>query len=130
MLHFCRLVPLSALVFSLLTAFGAFDRLKDSIRTLVFQQLLPMHQNDIIEYINIFIDNTKTLGVVGLLLFTLTSVFLISNIQGNFNDIWYVRNKKSFFGKFSVYISIIIISTLLTGSGFALTGWIKVQPQR
>ena len=119
------LVPFSALVFSLLTAFGVFDRLKDSIQTIVFQQLLPMHQNDIIEYINIFIENTKTLGVVGLLLFTLTSVFLISNIQGNFNDIWNVRNKKNFFGKFSVYITVIFISTLFTGSGFALTGWIK-----
>ena len=69
------LVPLSALVFSLLTAFGVFDKLKASIQNLVFQQLLPTRQNDIIQYINIFIENTKALGVVGLLLFTITSGF-------------------------------------------------------
>ena len=96
------LVPLSALVFSLLTAFGAFDKLKESIQELIFSQLLPTRQNEIIEYINIFIENTKTLGVVGLLLFTLTSVFLISNIQGNFNDIWNVRKKRNFFSQFSI----------------------------
>ncbi len=119
------LVPLSALVFSLLTAFGVFDKLKDSIQELVFQQLLPTRQNDIIQYINIFIENTKTLGVVGLLLFTITSVFLISNIQGNFNDLWNAERKRNFFSQFSVYISVILISTLLVGSGFVITGWIK-----
>ena len=119
------LVPLSALVFSLLTAFGAFDRLKESIQQIVFRQLLPTRQNEIIEYINIFIENTKTLGVVGLLLFTLTSVFLISNIQGNFNDIWYVRKKRNFFSQFSVYISVILVTTLLVGVPFTITGWIK-----
>ena len=119
------LVPLSALVFSLLTAFGAFDKLKETIQVIIFQQLLPTRQNDIIQYINIFIENTKALGVVGLLLFTITSVFLISNIQGNFNDIWKVRKKRNFFSQFAVYISVIILSTLLIGSGFAITGWIK-----
>ena len=119
------LVPLSALVFSLLTAFGVFDKLKASIQNLVFQQLLPTRQNDIIQYINIFIENTKALGVVGLLLFTITSVFLISNIQGNFNDLWNAERKRNFFSQFSVYISVILISTLLIGSGFAISGWIK-----
>ncbi len=119
------LVPLSALVFSLLTAFGVFDRLKESIQALVFQQLLPTRQNEVISYINIFIENTKTLGVVGLLLFTLTSVLLISNIQGNFNDIWNVRKKRNFFNQFSVYISVILISTLFIGAGFVISGWIK-----
>ena len=119
------LVPLSALVFSLLTAFGAFDRLKESIQQIVFRQLLPTRHSEIIEYINIFIENTKTLGVVGLLLFTLTSVFLISNIQGNFNDIWKVSKKRNFFSQFSVYISVILITTLLVGVPFTITGWIK-----
>ena len=119
------LVPLSALVFSLLTAFGAFDKLKESIQELVFRQLLPTRQNEIIGYINIFVENTKTLGVVGLILFTLTSVFLISNIQGNFNDIWNVRKKRNFLSQFSVYISVILISTLLVGVPFTISGWIK-----
>ena len=119
------LVPLSALIFSLLSAFGVFDPLKEHIQQIIFQQLLPTRQEDIIQYVNMFVENTKTLGVVGLLLFTITSVFLISNIQSNFNDIWMVEKKGNFFRQFSVYISVIVISTLLMGSGFVLTGWIE-----
>ena len=119
------LVPLTALVFSLLTAFGVFDRLRSVIQQFVVEQLLPTRQGEIISYINIFVENTKTLGVAGLLLFTVTSVLLISNIQSNFNDIWKTEKKLGFISRFSVYTSVIMISTMLVGSGFAVTGWIQ-----
>ena len=119
------LVPLTAVAFSLLSAFGVFRELKESIQHYVIELLMPVRQDEIIAYIDRFVYNTRTLGIAGFALFIFTSVLLISNIQKNLNDIWKVNRKRSFISQFSTYTTVIVMGTFLLGTGFALTGWVE-----
>ena len=58
------LVPLTALLFSLFSALGTFSGIVESLQTLIVRMLIPTRQEEIIKYINQFVENTRPLGVV------------------------------------------------------------------
>jgi membrane protein len=115
------LVPLAAVFFSLLTAFGALEDYRNTIQEFLFSQLVPTSSEDIIEGINIFLQNSSSLGVVGILFFTLTSVFMLENISNNFNAIWGSSRGSNFFKNFTTYLSVLVIGTLFISASFSIT---------
>ena len=88
------LVPLSTLLFFLFSAIGSFSDFVKNIQDFLIEQLVPTSQEEIMFYIRRFIDNTRALGVAGLLFFLVTSVFLLNAIQNNFNAVWGSRSQK------------------------------------
>ena len=119
------LVPLTALVFSLLTAFGTFESIQESVQNFLFNQLLPTKQTDITEFINGFIANSKALGAIGLSLFAVTSIFLLNSITSNFNSIWGSGSRKNFIGQITTYSSVIVFGTLFIAASFTFTASLK-----
>ena len=115
------LIPLTALSFSLFTAFDAFEGIKDSVQRSLVNILIPTRQDEILVFIDTFLDNSKTMGIIGLLLFAITSIMLLSRISESFNSIWGSKNEKSFIGKFTSYFSVIVFGTLFIGTSFTLT---------
>jgi membrane protein len=119
------LIPLTALSFSLFTAFDAFEGIKDSVQRSLVNILIPTRQDEILVYIDQFLDNSKTMGIIGLLLFAVTSIMLLNRISESFNSIWGSKNKRNFIGKFTSYTAIIVFGTLLIGTSFTITAPIK-----
>lgn len=115
------LVPLLALLFSLFSAFGAFQGILKEIQTSLVKQFLPASQEIVMEYISRFVDNTQALGVVGLLFFLITAVFLFNSIQNNFTDIWGSRTKAFSLHRIATYVSILIVGSFLLSIGLNLT---------
>lgn len=120
------LIPLTALSFSFFTAFDAFSGVKKNIQESVVNLLVPTRQDEFIVYIDQFIDNSKTIGIIGLLLFSVTSIMLLSRISESFNTIWGSKNRRSFIGKFTSYSSVIVFGTLLIGASFTITAPIRI----
>jgi membrane protein len=75
----------------------------------------------ILNYIDSFVENSRTMGAVGLLLFAVTSIFLLNGITENINAVWGSSSRLGFLRKFSLYISIIVFGTLLIGVAFSFT---------
>ena len=115
------IVPLFALVFALFTAFGAFNQVQTDIKNFIVKMLVPTMHQDFLEYINSFINNSKTLGIAGLLIFAITSISLIDSISENFNAVWGSSNRRSFIAKFTSYSSVIVFGTLFIGASFAIS---------
>ena len=82
------LVPLSALLFSLFSSVGSFTDLIENLQGFLIRQLVPASQEEIMVYVRRFVENTRALGVIGLLFFLVTSVFLLSTIRNTFNAVW------------------------------------------
>ncbi|MFP4266657.1 MAG: YihY/virulence factor BrkB family protein [Spirochaetaceae bacterium] len=120
------LVPLTAFVFSLFTGFGAFQDVQMQFRDLLVRFLVPTHQEELLRYIDVFIANARTMGVVGLLLFALTSIFLLNGITQNINAVWGSSSKLAFMRKLSLYFSVIVFGTLIISTGFSFTRTIKI----
>lgn len=124
------IVPLFALVFALFTAFGAFNQVQTDIKNFIVKMLVPTMHQDFLDYINSFINNSKTLGIAGLLVFAVTSISLIDSISENFNAVWGSSNRRSFIAKFTSYSSVIVFGTLFIGTSFAISHPIRALLSR
>ncbi len=118
-------VPLVAVTFSLFTSFSAFASMKESIQSNLFNFFIPAKGGEILNYINQFADNTKTLGVVGTILLLITAIMLFQNIERSINGVWHIQKQRKFVFKFIIFTSVLLWGTLFIGASFYITGKIR-----
>lgn len=116
------LVPVSALLLSLFSGFGAFTSIVESIQMFLVRVLVPTRQEEILTYVGRFVENTRRLGVFGLIFFLITSVLLLAAIQKTFDAVWGTTSKKNTVGKFATYVSVLIVGSFLLSIGLNVTG--------
>ncbi len=107
------MVPLLALSFSVLKAFGVHEQ----IRPLLLKALDPLGEKgiEITDKIIGFVDNMNVgvLGAVGLVVLFYTVISLMQKIEQNLNYIWRVVKLRSFARRFSDYLSVIMTGPVL-----------------
>lgn len=116
------LVPVSALLFSLFSALGTFSGLVESIQAFLLRILVPTQQEEILSYVNQFVDNTRRLGVFGLLVFLVTSILLLAAIQRTFDAVWGTASRKNPLSKVATYMSILIVGSFIMSLGLNIAG--------
>jgi membrane protein len=142
------IVPLLALSFSVLKAFGVYNQ----IRPMLLGFLEPLGEKgvEITARIIQFIENVNVgvLGSLGLALLLYTAVSLVQKIEEAFNFIWHVSRARGIGERFSRYLSALLVGPLLVFSAIGITaalaslsvvrgameveaiGWLAVQAGR
>jgi membrane protein len=114
------IVPLLAVAFSLLKAFGAQYR----IETVVARMLAPLGASgaELTTHVVSFVDNLKVsvLGAIGFVALFYTVLSVIERVESALNNIWHVRRPRSLARKFSDYLSILLVGPVLVFAAFAL----------
>ena len=115
------LVPLLALSFSVLKAFGVYNQIRPAL--LGFLGPLGEKGVEITERVIQFIENINVgvLGSVGLALLLYTAVSLVQKIEESFNFIWHVSRARSIGERFSRYLSALLVGPLLVFSAMGIT---------
>lgn len=115
------LVPLLAVSFAMLKAFGAHNQIEPLLRRL----LLPLGDQgaQINDRIIGFVDNVNAgaLGGVGLAVLVYTAVSLVQKLENAFNDVWRVRESRRLARRFSDYLSVVTIGPLLVFAALGST---------
>ncbi|MBI3796346.1 MAG: YihY family inner membrane protein [Deltaproteobacteria bacterium] len=115
------LVPLLAVTFSVLKAFGVHNQ----IEPLLTQALEPLGSKgaDLAWYMLGFVSNLRVglLGAVGVAGLFFTVISLIGQIEDALNHIWRLRYPRPLARKFSDYLSVVLVGPVLVFSAFALT---------
>jgi membrane protein len=119
------LVPLLALAFSVLKAFGVHNKLQP----LLEQVLSPLGDQAIVitQNILVFVDNMKVgvLGSIGVGMLLYTAVSMISKIEASFNFIWKIGRTRGATQRFGEYLSVLIIGPVLVFSALGLTASVR-----
>jgi membrane protein len=112
------LVPLLALTFALLKAFGVQNQLQPLIL-----DKLNVGDGQIAEAIVGYINNTQVaqMGAVGLVFLLIAVISLLTNIEAAFNDIWGVNSLRPLLRRFSDYLSVILVGPVLLISAISMT---------
>lgn len=115
------LVPLLALSFSVLKAFGVHNQLEP----LLAQLFAPLGAQAavITQQIIGFVDNMKVgvLSSIGIGMLLYTSVSMISKIEDSFNFIWKIDAPRAFAQRFGQYLTVLIIGPVLIFAALGLT---------
>lgn len=122
------LVPLLAVTFSLLKAFGVHNKMEQ----VLFRLLDPLGPRgaEIATRIVEFVDQVKVgvLGSVGLAILFLTVLSLVQKVESALNTTWRVRQSRSFPHRFSRYLSVLLVGPILVFSAIGLIGTIMTSP--
>ena len=115
------LVPLLAVSFSVLKAFGVHNQIEPLMLNLVAP--LGEQGHEIVSNILGFVDNMRVgvLGAVGLGLLIYTVISLIQKIEETFNYVWQSKGSRSFARRFSDYLSVILIGPVLVFTALGVT---------
>jgi membrane protein len=115
------IVPLLAVMFSVLKAFGVQNR----VRPMLSQAFAPLGSQGeeitvrLLEFVNNM--NVGALGAVGLVTLFWTVVSLVGNVELAFNQIWGCKQGRTLTRKFSDYLSALLIGPVLMFAAIALT---------
>ncbi len=115
------LVPLLAVSFSVLHAFGVYNLLEPVL--LQFLEPLGPKGAEVGERIVSFVSNIRVgvLGSVGLAILFYTVISLVNKIEKSFNFTWRVEENRSLGRRFSDYLSVILIGPVLMFSAVGLS---------
>jgi membrane protein len=114
------LVPLMAISLAVLSRF-TFSQ--ETVHDFLMEHLLPTasFQQVIMENIQKFARNTAALSIFGGLFLAVTAVALLNTVEGSFNAIWRVTERRNFLSRFTAFWSIITFSPVLLGASMVLT---------
>lgn len=125
------LIPLLAVIFAVLKAFGAHDLL----RPMLLNFLAPLADTgtELTRQILQVVAKMRVgvLGTVGLGLLLYTSVSLLRKVEQSLNSIWHVRRGRRWVRRVSDYLAVIVIGPLLffgalgVTASLATTAWLK-----
>lgn len=112
------LVPLLALAFALLKAFGVQNQLEPLIL-----EKLNVGDGHVAEAIVGYINNTQVtqMGAIGLVFLLVAVISLLTNIEAAFNDIWGVDSLRPLLRRFSDYLSVILVGPVLLIGAISMT---------
>jgi membrane protein len=116
------IVPLLAVSFSLLKAFGV----QTNLEFLLYDVLAPLGERgvDLSMKIITFVENINVhvLGAAGLSILLYTLVSNISKLEAALNFIWSVQDTRDIADKFIKYFSVLLLGPVLIFSAIGLTG--------
>jgi membrane protein len=118
------LVPLIAVMFSMLRAFPIFNDFRQSIESFVYANVIPSRGDELQTYISQFIGNAGGMTAVGITALVLVALLLIHNIDKTLNKIWRVTKRPRPIISFSIYWMILTLGPVLVGSSIALSSYV------
>jgi membrane protein len=115
------IVPLLALSFSVLKAFGV----NNQIQPMLLKLLEPLGEQgaEVAKHIADFIQNMNVgvLGAVGLALLLYTAISLVQKIEESLNYIWHIPQPRRLGERFSRYLSVLTVGPILVFSALGIT---------
>jgi membrane protein len=115
------LVPLLAVTFSVLKAFGAHQSLEPVLARVL--EPLGAQGAELTQHVVLFVNNLKVgvLGTVGTAGLFFTVISLLGQVEDALNQIWSAPRARTLARKFTDYLSVILVGPVLVFSAFALT---------
>jgi membrane protein len=116
------LIPLLAVVFSLVKAFGGFADLTVRVRDFLLDYI-PDSSDQVASWLQTFIENfnAATVGFVGMGALLVTLILTLSAIETALDQTWAVRKSRSWGRRLLVYWSLLTLSPLFLGLSLAAT---------
>jgi len=116
------IVPLLAVMFSLLKGFGYHNELEPFLSR-ILKPLGEQAVQTIVPTIVNFVGNANiaALGAFGFLFFLLSSISIVNTMERAFNDLWRVQKTRNFYRRIGDYLSVLIIGPVLALAVIALT---------
>ncbi|MBT8047803.1 MAG: YihY family inner membrane protein, partial [Gammaproteobacteria bacterium] len=115
------MVPLLAVVFGIISAFPVFNEWSSNLQDFIFDNLLPTAGEQIVPYINTFLDSISSLTLPGTILLIVTALMLMIRIEVALNRIWRVDRNRTLVNRITMYWAVLTLGPILIAAAVALS---------
>lgn len=122
------LVPLTAAVFGILSALPSFQGLTERVQHFLFNSFVPAAGEAVQHYLMQFAGNASKLTGIGIVVFLLSALAMLSSIEERFNRIWRVTSRRSPVSRFLMYWAALTLGPILVVAGLTLTSYLAAVP--
>lgn len=122
------LVPLTAVILSVLTAFPIFQDVAEQIQDFAFEHFVPGVGDAVQDHLQEFIERAGQLTAVGVMFLVIAALLLMNTIDQTFNDIWGIRERRHPVALFMVYWAVLTLGPLLIGFSVAISSYLFSLP--
>ncbi len=118
------LVPLMAVVLSVLSISPAFENVQRSVENFILQNFVPASGQVLQEHLLEFIGKTSTVPTVGGIFLFIIALFLISTVDHTINQIWDVHAPRKVIQGFTLYWTVLTLGPIIIGSGLVASSYV------
>ena len=115
------LVPLSMVVFGVLSAFPVFKDWSSQLSDYIFSNFVPSSAREVEKYLRDFSANTGKLTTAGVIALVVSLLITLTSIEATFNRIWRVKTARPKFSRFLVYWTVLTLGALVAATSLALS---------
>jgi membrane protein len=115
------MVPLLAVVFGIISAFPVFDQWSKELQDFIFKNFMPATGEQIVPYIDTFLDSISSLALTGTLMLIITALMLMVRIEVAFNRIWRVDRNRTLVNRIIMYWAVLTLGPILIAAALALS---------
>ena len=115
------LVPLSMVVFGVLSAFPMFKVWSAQLSAYVFANFVPSSARAVEASLQAFANNADKLTTVGVIALVVSLLITLSSVETTFNRIWRVKAPRPSFSRFLVYWTVLTLGAMVAATSLALS---------
>jgi membrane protein len=115
------MVPLLAVTFGIIAAFPVFNEWSASLQDFIFKNFLPATGEQIVPYINTFLDSISSLTLPATIMLIATALMLMVRIEVAFNRIWRVDHNRTLVNRIVMYWAVLTLGPILIAAAVALS---------
>jgi len=119
------IIPLLVIVLSIFTNLPLFEEVYSAIQVLLFENLMPTHSQEILTYINGFVQNSAKLGMVGVIYVLFASMMFFKNYDYIVNDI-FESERRNFWSSVTVYWTLLTLTPIMMVLSFYISTQIQI----
>jgi membrane protein len=115
------LVPFLAVVFGIVAAFPVFSEWSDKLQSFIFENFMPATGEQIVPYIETFLDSVSSLTLPGTIFLVASALLLMIRIETALNRIWRVDRNRTLLNRVVMYWAVLTLAPILIGAALALS---------
>jgi membrane protein len=115
------LVPLLAVVFGIVAAFPVFEEWAQRLQSVILENFMPAAGNQIVPYLNSFLESVSKLTLVGIVGLIGTAILLLNRIESAFNRIWRVDQGRTLVNRLTMYWAVLTLAPIMLSAAAAIS---------
>lgn len=115
------LVPLLAVAFGIIAVFPVFNEWSDRLQAIIFENFMPSTGEQIVPYLNAFLDSVSKLTLPGIIALIVTALLLLIRIEVAFNRIWRVDRNRTLLNRVVMYWAVLTLVPMMLAAVVAFS---------
>jgi membrane protein len=107
-----NIIPLLIIVLTIITHLPSFDKFYVQIKSFIIEHILPSHQEAVGNYLDMFLENSMQIGIMGFVYVVVASIMFFQNYEYIVNRIFHSKPRK-FWNSLTVYWTMITLMPMI-----------------